>query len=211
MSDVLNDAEFARSRLRADRPSPAIPLLLLAAVVIGGIAMTFIQAGPTSFYFADPARLTYWVVASLAAYLVMILIARRQGHRRGIWVDRSPLALAGAAALLVAVVIVMSWLAPGDLLIRGNVPVLALAVGVLVWAMLENRPGLWILSTALVPLALLANLYNMENILYRMGVPSFAYAEQIANLGAVAVVLLVGAGAFAVAHRVATRRLRRIA
>lgn len=55
---------------------------------------------------------------------------------------------------------------------RGNFPLLELTVDVLVWAFQERRPGLRVVAVMLVPLALLANLYNMENLLYRLGMPA---------------------------------------
>jgi hypothetical protein len=85
---------------------------------------------------------------------------------------------------------------------------LALTVGVLVWAVRERRPGLWVLAVLLVPLSLLANLYDMENVLYRLGVPLFDHADQVVNLGVLAIVLLVASGMFALSHRRAARQIR---
>ena len=210
MSDDDDGVQIAQRRVRADRPGPAIPLLLLALVVIGAIVLTFVEANQTGFYIEDPARVAYWAIASALAYLVAVLVARRQGYRGGIWVDRSPLAAAGMIALIVALIIVLGEFAAGDMLIRGNVPVLALTVGVLVWAYREHRPGLWAIAIVLIPLSLLANLYNMENLLGRMGIPiSFAHADQVANLGAIAIVLLIGAAGFGLAHWFAAIRARR--
>ena len=208
--DELSSIESAHRRMWTDRPSPALPLLLLAAVVIGGIVVTLVQAYPFGgMYFADPARLAYWVIASLTAFALMILIARHQGYRTGIWVDRSALVKAGVVALAVVAVAVLSdaGFLPGDLTVRGNLPLLALTVGVLVWAYRERRTGLWVVAVLLVPLALLANLYNMENLLYRIGMPLFDHADQVVNLAAVAVLLLVASGAFALSRRRTTRRV----
>jgi hypothetical protein len=149
----------------------------------------------------DRVRLFYWVVASIVAYLLARWIARRQGYRRGVWVDRRPLVVAGALALAGAVVIVTAWFAPGDLLVRGNVPLLAIAIGIVVWAARERQPGLWILAAVIVPLTLLANLYNMENVLFRFGVPYFDNADEVANLGTVAAVFFAASAIFGVLHR----------
>lgn len=207
MVDELLDVEAARRRMWADRPSPAVPLLLLAAVVTGGIVMTLLQADPYGMYLGDSPRLVYWVVASMVAYALMVLIARHQGYRTGIWVDRGALVKAGVVALVITAAAALdeSVFLPGDLMVRGNLPLLALTVGVLVWAYLERRPGLWVLAVLLVPLSLLANLYDMENVLYRLGVPLFDHADQVVNLGAVAIVLLVAAGLFALSRRRAAR------
>jgi hypothetical protein len=109
--------------------------------------------------------------------------------------------VAGALALAGAVVIVTAWFAPGDLLIRGNVPLLAIAVGIVVWAARERRSGLWILAAVIVPLTFLANLYNMENVLFRFGVPYFDNADEVANLGTVAAVFFAASAIFGVLHR----------
>jgi hypothetical protein len=217
MSNDLDSLEEIRDRSRADRPSPAIPLLFLALVVAGALVVALIRAGQVTVVldpahpgvglvsgpmpWTDRVRLFYWVVASIVAYLLVLWIARRQGYRRGVWVDRRPLVVAGVLALAGAVVIVVGWFAPGDLLIRGNVPLLAIAVGIVVWAARERRPGLSILAAVIVPLTLLANLYNMENVLFRFGVPYFDNADEVANLGTVAVVLFAASAIFGVLHR----------
>lgn len=187
----------------ADRPSPAIPLLLLAAVVAGGIVMTLLESDPTGMYFDDTARLAYWAVACVVAFALMVVIARHQGYRTGIWVDRGALVKAGVLtlAIIVAALLVGIEFLPGDLTLRGNLPLLALTVGMLVWAYRERRPGLWVVAILLIPLTLLANLYDMENLLFRLGVPVFDHADQVVNLGVVAIVLLAAAGVFALSHR----------
>lgn len=238
MGELLEEVGHVRERAEADRPSPAIPLLLLALVVTGALTVALVRLGsvqvlagespvisgsdPTSLPssdsirlisgsaympFDDPGRLAYWVIASIVAYVLAIWIARRQGYRGGVWVDRLPLAMGGLAALLVSVIVVAGWYAPADLLIRGNVPLLAIAVGIVVWAVRERRPGLWVVAAVIAPLSVLANLYDMENVLFRIGVPYFDNAEEIANLGLVAAVLFVAAATFGLLHRRDTQAL----
>lgn len=220
--ELLDGVEEFRLRARADRPSPAIPLLLLAAVVAGALVVALIRAGQmyapagSSAEFvgleftpsSDWVRLGYWVVASIVAYASALWIARRQGYRSGVWVDRLPLAMGGIGALVVSVIVAVGWYTPGDLLIRGNVPLLAIAVGVVVWAIRERLLGLWVVAALTVLLALLANLYDMENVLLRLGVPDFDNAEEITNLGAVAVALFAAAAVFGLLHRRDVRALR---
>ncbi|MBN9608538.1 MAG: hypothetical protein J0I11_04375 [Actinobacteria bacterium] len=231
MSKVLAEVDEIRDRSWADRPSPAIPLLLMALLVTGALIVALIRASQmqvlsgggivlpppdsssTGFSASDFAlvngpvpshdrvRLAYWVIASIIAYLAALWIARRQGYRRGMWVNRRPLVVAGLLALAGAVIIVVGFFAPADLLLRGNLPLLAIAVGIVVWAMRERRPGLWVVAAVMVPLTLLANLYNMELVLFHLGVPVFADAEEIVNLGTVAVVLFVASAIFGVLHR----------
>lgn len=231
MQDEGAALDDIRRRSWADRPSPAIPLLLLAFVVTGALVVALIRssqmqvmgAGATTISsssgssagfsasdfalvngpapFDDRVRLLYWVIASIVAYLAALWIARRQGYRHGVWVNRRPLAVVGLAALLGAVIVTVGWLAPGDLLGRGNVPLLAIAAGVVAWAMKERRPGLWVVAAALVPLTLLANLYDTENLLVRLGAPVFADADEITNLGTVTVVLFAASAVFGLLHR----------
>ena len=210
INDLMDSEAAGRRRMWADRPGPALPLLLLAAVVIGGIVMTLLEPDTIGMYSADSPRMVYWVVASIVAYVLMVLIARHQGYRTGIWVDRGALVRAGVLALVIVVgsVLVDSGFLPGDLMVRGNLPLLALTVGVVVWAARERRPGLWVLAVLLVPLSLLANLYDMENVLYRLGVPVFDHSDQVVNLGVLAIVLLLAAGLFALSRRRAARQVR---
>ena len=197
----------------ADRPSPALPMVAMAAVVIGGIVLDFVDhRDRTGFFDDDPARLIYWVVSTLVAFVVLVVVARQQGYRYGIWINRNTLVLAGVLALAVVVLaltIRSGWLLPGDLTIRGNLPLLALTVGVLAWAARKRRPGLWIVGAVLIPLTLLANLYDMENLLFRLGIPSFPHDEQVVNLGVVAIVLLASAMIFAWSHRRDARHVAR--
>lgn len=215
MSELFDRVDEVRKRAAADRPSPAIPLLLMASVVTGALVVALVRAsqtyapvdGSTEYVLVesgpsrDGVRLGYWVVASIVAYVLAIWIARRQGYRHGVWVDRIPLAAGGLGALLVSVIVVLGWYAPGDLLIRGNVPLLAMAVGIVVWAVRERRPGLWVVAAVIVLLTMLANLYDMENLLFRLGVSQFGSAEEIVNLGTVAVALFAAAAIFGLLHR----------
>jgi hypothetical protein len=219
VSNTIDDLADLRRRSDADRPSPAVPLLLLGVVVAGALVVALIRAAQSraaaegfrgsivileQVTWTDPVRLSWWVFASLAAYLSAIWIARRQGYRRGVWVDRLPLALGGLGALLVALIAQFGWRAAG---ILGDVPLLAIAAGIVVWAVRERRFGLWLLTVVFVPLTLLTNLYNMENVLFRLGVPYFANADEIVGLGAVALALFAAAAIFAVGRR---RQLRAV-
>ena len=56
-------------------------------------------------------------------------------------------------------------------------------------------------------MTLVANLYDVENLLYRLDLYSDGdWVEPAANLGLVGLVLLAGAATFAVAHRWEARR-----
>jgi hypothetical protein len=232
MRELVRRIDGVRERAGVDRPSPAIPLLLLALVVTGALVVALVRLGsvhsfvgssgtvsgsdPTipppdgsfelvsgsaSMPFGDPGWLIYWMIASVVAYVVALWVARRQGYRRGVWVDRLPLVMGGLGALVVSVVVVVGDLAPADLLSRGSVPLLAIAVGVVVWAARERDVGLWIMAGVVVLLTVSANLYNMQNLLVRFGMPNFGDTDQIVNLAVVAVAFFVAAAVFGLLHR----------
>lgn len=221
MSKVLDEVKSIRERSWADRPSPAIPLLLLALVVTGALVVALSVPASRTVSTSDGGkfalvetlpshgsiRLVYWIVASVIAYLLAIWIARRQGYRSGVWVDRRPLVVAGLGSLLVVVIVVLAWFSPTDLTLHGNVPLLAIAAGIVVWAVRERRPGLWILAAVIVPLTLLANLYYLANLYFRLGVPDFEGVGEVASLGTVAVVLFAASAVFGLLHRRDARAL----
>lgn len=220
MSDILSSAGSAEGHLLADRPSPAIPLLVMAAVPIGAIILalarppeidadsvtlmddgtTMSLVGPSVFSSNFWPGLVYWAVATALAYLLISLIARWQGYQGGIWANRRPLVIAGLIALAAALLIMFGLLIPGDLLDRGYLPLVAMAIAIVYWGFRENRPSLWIFGAVVTALALTANLYNMENMLYHAGIPTFSAASDIINLAVIAAALLLGSAGFALAH-----------
>lgn len=114
--DELSSIESTRPRMRTDRPTPVVPLLLLAAVV-GGIVVDPGASSPASSAGSRSDRSVRRGVfrrsgkidvlgdrQPRAAFALMILIARHQGYRTGIWVDRSALVKAGVVALAVVAV-----------------------------------------------------------------------------------------------------------
>lgn len=235
MSDALSNAVGAERRVAADRPSPAMPLLVMAAVVLGAIAMALLwprevipadnvvsESTATGFSDSDFALtsppafsdnylpgLIYWTVASALAFVVIVAIARRQGYRGGIWVNRRPLLMSGMVGLAAAIIVMFSQLAPGNLLSRGYLPVVAMAVAVVIWGLYEHRPALWIFGIAVTALAVTVNLYNLENLLFRLGMPGFSASIDVVNLAVVAAALLLGSAGFALAHAADPRHASR--
>ena len=61
------------------------------------------------------------------------------------------------------------WAPIGDVWIRGTLAFLIIAVGLWVLARAERSPGLAVITLAYTAAALLASLYNVENILFRLG------------------------------------------
>jgi hypothetical protein len=110
----------------------------------------------------------------------------------------------------------LSWLQhlrllwPGDLMVRGTFPFVIIAVGLWALAWAERSRALAGIAAIYTGTALLASLYDIENLLFRLGwnpAPGESDLTSLPNVLLPALVLLVtGAGAFAVQrrHRTAT-------
>jgi hypothetical protein len=65
---------------------------------------------------------------------------------------------------------VFSRLQPGDLFIRGLTPLLPIAAGLFVLAIIEGSVPVAGFATAFLGLVILVNLYDIENLFSRVGV-----------------------------------------
>ncbi len=105
----------------------------------------------------------------------------------------------------------LSWLQhlqvlwPGDLMVRGTFPFVIIAVGLWALAWAERSRALAVIAAVYTATALLASLYNVENLLFRLGwnpAPGDWDLTSLPNVLLPALVLLAaGAGAFAVQRR----------
>jgi hypothetical protein len=163
----------------------------------------------------------YWLAALLAGLLLTLLWYRRNARRVGLATPALGYVVTVAVLTLAALVIPplsrvrsphwLSWLQhlsvlwPGDLTIRGTFPFVIIAVGLWVLARAERSGALAVIAAVYTGAALLASLYDVENILFRLGWNP-AQGEwdlsSVPNVLLPALVLLAaGAGAFAVQRR----------
>jgi hypothetical protein len=163
----------------------------------------------------------YWLAALLAGVLLTLLWYRRNARRVGLQTPARGYLLTVAALTALALVIPplsdvrsphwLSWLRhlqllwPGDLVVRGTFPFVLIAVGLWALAWAERSPALAVIAAVYTGAALLASLYNVENLLFRLGwnpAPSEWDLTSLPNVLLPAFVLLAtGAGAFAVQRR----------
>jgi hypothetical protein len=153
---------------RIGREGPVIGAAALGGspAVLGG------QNGGNGFYLG-----WYWLAALVGGFLVTLLWYR--WHARSIGVQtpaRGPIVtgvvltvLALLLPLLSRLVPFLYWLWPGDLWIRGTVAFLIIAVGLCFLAWAERSVGLVVTAVVYTGAALLANLYDIENVLFRLG------------------------------------------
>jgi hypothetical protein len=162
----------------------------------------------------------YWLVALVGGYLLTALWYRRHARLAGLQTPARGYVVTGmvltAAALLLPPLSrfrALAWLGvlwPGDLVVRGTFPFLIIAAGLWVLAWAERSRGLAVTALLYSGAALLASLYNVENLLLRLGWnPRLGdlWQTTLPNLLLPSVVLLT-AGAAAGAAAVAARRRR---
>jgi len=163
----------------------------------------------------------YWVAALLGGLLLTLLWYRRNARRVGLQTPARGYLVTGTAVTMLALVIPplshvrspgwLSWLHsldvlwPGDLVIRGTFPFVIIAIGLWVLAWAERSIALALIAAVYTASALVASLYDVENMLFRLGWnPSGSQVrlESLPNVLLPALVLLAaGACAFAVQWR----------
>ena len=161
----------------------------------------------------------YWLVALVGGLLLTMYWYRYHARRAGLSTQvRGYLVTLGVLTGLAVALPVLAqfpsfgWLSvlwPGDLTVRGTFPflIIAAALGVLAWA--ERSLGLGVIAAIYAGTALLASLYDIENLLFRLGWnPSSG--EWLTNLPNVLLPALVLLAAGTVAF-LAKRRQRRLA
>lgn len=163
----------------------------------------------------------YWLAALLAGLLLTLLWYRRSARRVGLQTPARGYLITVAVLTALALAIPplsqvssprwLSWLHhlqvlwPGDLVVRGTFPLVIIAAGLWALAWAERSPALAVIAAVYTGTALLASLYDIENVLFRLGWnPSgrdwtLTYLPNV--LLPALVLLAAGAGAFAVQRR----------
>jgi hypothetical protein len=196
----------------ATPPAGAYVPTLTPAAVLGGTPTVLggMSIGGSSFYLG-----WYWLVALVGGYLLTLFWYRRHARRIGVQTPaRGYIATGVVLTVLVVLLPLLSrfvpflgWLWPGDLWIRGTFAFLIIAAGLWVLARAERSVALVITAAVYTGAAVLVSLYDVENLLFRMGWNPGNGNSSLTVLPGVllpAVVLLVaGLAAF-----VAQRRIR---
>jgi hypothetical protein len=152
----------------------------------------------------------YWFCALAIGLIVTAYFYRLRARQSEVDVRAWPVALAGAVvcALLVASspgVLrdrrLPSWITLSDLHLRGTTPLLVLAIVIVGLALVERSWALGAFSAVFVFFALLANLYDLDNLVTRLGWWLTPQATSIPNVAIPGVVLVVGGVVFALLDR----------
>jgi hypothetical protein len=201
----------------------ALPFYRSMQVQAGPVPLTQMRAGPVpvmpllgggpfqgSFFLGY-----YWLVALVGGYLLCALWYRRHARLAGLQTPSRGYVVTGVvltvAALLLPALsqfsalrsLTVMW--PGDLVARGTFPFLIIAAGLWVLAWAERSRGLAVTALVYSGAALLASLYNISNLLGRLGWSAGIWQMTLVNALLPATVLLV-AGTAAAAGAVLRRR-----
>ncbi len=151
----------------------------------------------------------YWLVAIVAGLTLTYLWYRQRGRQVGLVTPARGFLITGLVVSLLALVLPIVGLVPGDLTIRGTLPFLIIAAGLWTLARAERSRVLLLVAAIYTGTALLASLYNIENVLFRLGWNPSPGQWQLASLPNVLlpalVLLAAGTAAFLVQRR--TRRM----
>ncbi|HEY2237813.1 MAG TPA: hypothetical protein VGI21_03435 [Streptosporangiaceae bacterium] len=163
----------------------------------------------------------YWLAALLGGLLLTLLWYRRNARRVGLQTPARGYVITVAVLTALALVVPLlsrvrsphwlSWLQhlqvlwPSDLVVRGTFPFIIIAAGLWALAWAERSRALVVIAAVYSGAALLASLYNVENLLFRLGWnpgPGDLELTALPNVLLPAIVLLAtGAGAFVVQRR----------
>jgi hypothetical protein len=161
----------------------------------------------------------YWLAALLGGLLLTLLWYRRHARRAGVQTPARAFIVTSAVLTVLAVVIPLLSQLTGlhflfifvalGLVLRGAFASVVIAAGLWVLVRAERSRALAIIAALYTAAALVCALYNAENILFRLGWnPATPEQWQLTALPDVLlpglVLLIAGAGAFAVQRRRAT-------
>jgi hypothetical protein len=152
----------------------------------------------------------YWLGAMLLGIAATVLWYRWRGNRIGLRTPARGYLITGLVIVALALLIPligrgagMLLIMPGDLLGRGTFPFVLIGLGLCFLAWAERSVGLAAIAAGYLALALLASLYDIENVFYNwFGLSLGPAASALPNVLLPALVLLLsGAGAWAVQRR----------
>lgn len=155
------------------------------------------------------ALAAYWLLALVGGYLLTVRWYRWRGQKVGLHTRMTAYLATGMVTLVVFSV--ASIFGPLSLLHNGGTGAyLVIAAGLVTLARLERSRGLAVIAVSYTAVALLVDLYDVENLVYRLGWTGWNVDYRYGafpNVTLAAVVLLAGGAAALAVDRAAVRRL----
>ena len=236
---LLTDLTLLRRRTRAARHGYWFPLVLFGLLACGAVPFYVASRAPahSGAFTVSPGLIVlsgmpmggstsvigwfgwYWAAALVGGYLLTVLWYRWHASRAGVQTPARGYLITGVVLTVLAVAIpaltpfvpplTVLWLPLVMVWARGTFAFLIIAVGLWVLARTERSRALALIALVYTGATLLASLYNVENILFRLGWnPGSAFAWQLTVLPDMllpaVVLLLAGCGAF-LAQRIRRR------
>ena len=191
---ILDEVEGVRRRTRQARHAFWFPLIVCAVLTLassplyvrtlhqsaGGDAGSEIWGvlGGQTVDHAQGAAL-FWLIAVPVGYVVIAAFYWWRAYRRGVAASWRTYVLVGII-LFALTAFFLSEVAPpahrwflavvhGDLIVRGLLPLVAMAIGFLVLARVERSLEFGVFAVGFLALAITANLYDMSNMTLRFG------------------------------------------
>ncbi|HEY3902276.1 MAG TPA: hypothetical protein VGM14_00030 [Streptosporangiaceae bacterium] len=233
---LLKEMRLLRRNARSARHAYWFPLVLFSLLTFAAIPFyvmptfkggIYASAGPSMPILGGAPGFAvqnylgyYWLAALLGGLALTLWWYRRHARRTGLKTPSRGYLITVAALTGVALIIpllahfrpfrFLYVAVPGDLVIRGTFPFLIIAIGLCVLAWAERSRALGLIALIYTGTALVASLYDVENVLFRLGwnpSPNQWQLTDLPNVLLPAVVLLAaGVGAFLV-----QRKQRRVA
>jgi hypothetical protein len=197
---TVDEVTGLRRRTRRARQAFWFPLLVFGALILGSTPLYTPPSAVNVFYgdavdgshatlgplAPDLAAGLFWLIGVPVAYVVTAIFYLWRGHRRGVRTTWWAYVLVGVGLFAIVALLLVNLPRkvpgreffisvfhhlPGDLVIRGLIPLLAIAVAFMVLAMAERSWSLGLFAVALFAVALTANLYDMSNMADRLALP----------------------------------------
>src|SRR5262245_33166686 len=227
LAGLLEEMAALRRRTRADRHGYWFPLVLFGLLTVAAAPLYVahdlppadeadgdVLRGPPYGLLPGTGRVgPYWLAALIVGGLLTVWWYRRRGRRIG--PQGAGAVAVVSAALVVAAAAVLGFMPLGRILWpldRGYGATLVIAVGLIALARAERSFVLTAITAVYTGAALLANFYNVENVLFDLGWDPFtAHPDQarftpLPNLLLPGLVLLLAGAATGLAAFARRRR-----
>ena len=230
-ADLLGEVQAIRRRARLARHAYWFPLVLFGLLICASVPFylwqfprgqatysrlpgpAFLQSGYLGGFGMTSFRGTayYWLGAMLLGIAATVFWYRWRGNRVGLRTPARGYLITGVIIVALALLLPLAGrdagvgllIMPGDLVVRGTFPFVLIGLGLCFLAWAERSIGLTMIAVLYLAVALLASLYDIENVFYNwFGVGLGPTAGSLPNVLLPAVVLLLsGAGAWLVQRR----------
>jgi hypothetical protein len=197
--ELLSDLSRLRRRTRTARHGYWFPLVLFGVltgaatpIYLAGAASVPATSGSYQVVNTGPMLLGgmslgtngfyigwYWTAALVIGFLLTVLWYRRRARQAGVRTPARGYLITGIVLTVLAVVLpplsryawwlAILWAPIGDAWIRGTFGFLIIAAGLWVLVRAERSRGLAVIALIYTAAALLSSLYNVENVLFRLG------------------------------------------